>query len=117
MQVAATPRLTAVNAASRTAFKLRRMDHHPIDPPLVVKDIPRPRRLSSLTEARDYVDEALRRGRPPPWRELWHRLQAVKTDDEAADAIGALRELLELEELLVPPTVPIIEPDRSRCSG
>jgi hypothetical protein len=41
----------------------------------------------------------------------------VKTDDEAADAIGALRELLELEELLVPPTVPIIEPDRSRCSG
>ena len=36
------------------------MDDFRIDPPLVVKDTPRPRRLASLGEARAYVDAALR---------------------------------------------------------
>ena len=44
------------------------MDDFRIDPPLVVKDTPKPRRLASLGEARAYVDAALRLGRPPPWR-------------------------------------------------
>ncbi|MGA7487868.1 MAG: hypothetical protein WBW74_13145 [Xanthobacteraceae bacterium] len=88
------------------------MDDFPIDPPLVVKDTPKPRRLASLGEARVYVDEALRIGRPPPWRELHHRLRAVAAADDAIEAIGALRELLELEDLLVPPDLPLEHPGR-----
>jgi hypothetical protein len=87
------------------------MDDFRIDPPLVIKDTPKPRRLSSLAEARAFVDEALRLGRPPAWREIYYRLRAVTTADEAVEAIGALRELLELEELLVPPDLPLERPD------
>jgi hypothetical protein len=47
----------------------------------------------------------------PPWREMLLRLRTVTTPDEAIEAIGALRELLELEELLVPPEPPL---ERSR---
>jgi hypothetical protein len=79
------------------------MDDFPIDPPLVVKDTPRPRKLATLAEARAYVDEALRIGRPPAWRELWHRLKSAKTEDQAIEALGELVELLELEELLIAP--------------
>ena len=88
------------------------MDDFPIDPPLVVKDMPKPRRLVSLGEARAYVDAALRIGRPPAWRELHHRLRAVAAADDAIEAIGALRELLELEDLLVPPDLPLEHPGR-----
>jgi len=45
---------------------------------------------------------ALRLGRPAPWREVWHRLKTVASDDEAIEAIGDLRELLEEEDLLLP---------------
>jgi hypothetical protein len=79
------------------------MDDFPIDPPLVVKDAPMPRRLATLAQARAYVDEALRLGRPPPWRELWHRLKSLRTEDEAIEAIGEMRELLVLEHLLLEP--------------
>jgi hypothetical protein len=78
------------------------MDHFPITPPIVVKDTPTPRRLTTVEEACDYVDEAMRLGRPPPWRELWHRLTSLAGDDEAIEAIGDLRELLEEEDLLLP---------------
>jgi hypothetical protein len=83
------------------------MDNFRIDPPLVVKDSPKPRRLASLAQARAFIDDEMRLGRPPPWREMYHRLTAVRTEDEATEAIGALRELLELEELLVPPNLPL----------
>jgi hypothetical protein len=73
------------------------MDDFPIVPPLVVKDSPKPRRLATLVEARAYVDEALRIGRPAPWREVWHRLKSVTTEDEAIEAIGDMRELLASE--------------------
>ena len=89
------------------------MDDFRIDPPLVVKDTPKPRRLASLGEARAYVDAALRRGRPPPWREVYDRLRAVAAEDDAIEAIGDLRELLELEDLLVLPVLPLEQPDRS----
>jgi hypothetical protein len=77
------------------------MDDFPIVPPLIVKDTPKP--LTMLSEARAYVDAAMRLGRPAPWRELWHRLKAVTSDDEAIEAIGDMRELLADEDLLVPP--------------
>ncbi len=80
------------------------MDDFPIVPPLVIKDTPKPRRLTKLAEARDYVDEAMRIGHPEPWREVWHRLKAVTNEEDAIEAIGDLRELLEEEDLLLPST-------------
>lgn len=79
------------------------MDDFPIVPPLVVKDSPKPRRLTTLAQARDYVGEALRLHRPALWRELWHRLKAVTSEDEAIEAVGDMRELLASEDLLIPP--------------
>ena len=40
------------------------MNDFPIAPPIVVKDSPKPRRLATLAQARAYVDEAMRLGRP-----------------------------------------------------
>jgi hypothetical protein len=78
------------------------MDNFPIIPPVIVRDTPKPRRLTTLAEARDYVGAAMRLGRPAPWRELWHRLKTVASEDEAIEAIGDLRELLVEEDLLLP---------------
>ncbi len=82
------------------------MDDFQIEPPLVVKDSPKPRRLTTLAQARAYVGEAMRLGRPAPWRELWHRLKSVSSEDEAIEAIGDMRELLAEEDLLIPPGRP-----------
>lgn len=78
------------------------MKDFPIVPAILVKDTTKPRRLSKLSEARAYVDEAMRSGRPEPWREVWHRLRAVAAEDDAIEALGDLRELLEEEDLLLP---------------
>ena len=78
------------------------MDDFPIAPPIVIKDTPKPRRLTTLKDARDYVGEVMEIGRPAPWREVWHRLRAVTGEDEAIEAIGDLRELLGEEDLLLP---------------
>jgi hypothetical protein len=77
------------------------MDDFPIAPPIVVKDTPKPRRLVTLKDARDYVDAAMRLGRPEPWREVWRRLKAVTDEEDAIEAIGDLRELLADEDLLI----------------
>jgi hypothetical protein len=87
------------------------MDDFRIDPPLVIHDTPKPRRLASLADARAFVADAMRLGRPPPWREMYERLRAVRSEDDAVEAIGALRELLELEDLLVHPKL-AVEPQR-----
>jgi hypothetical protein len=71
-----------------------------IAPPLVVKDTPRPRRIKSLAEARAFVEEQMHVGRPPPWREMLVRLKSVSSEEDAIEAIGALRELLDDEDLL-----------------
>jgi hypothetical protein len=78
------------------------MEDFPIAPPLVIRDTPKPRRLTRLSEARDYVEEAMRIGRPEPWRELWHRLKSVATEEDAIEAFGDMRELLLDEDLLLP---------------
>jgi hypothetical protein len=78
------------------------MDDFPVTPPILVKDTPKPRRITTMSEARDYVDEAMRLGRPEPWREVWHRLKTVTGEDDAIEAIGDLRELLIEEDLLLP---------------
>ena len=78
------------------------MDDFPIVPPILIRDTPKPRRLTTIEEARDYVDQAMRIGRPAPWREVWHRLKTVASEEEAIEAIGDLRGLLEEEDLLLP---------------
>jgi len=78
------------------------MADFPIVPPLMIKDAPKPRRLATLEEAREYVREAMRLGRPAPWREVWHRLKTAVSEEEAIEAIGDLRELLLDEDLLLP---------------
>ena len=78
------------------------MDDFPITPPILIKDTPGARRLTTIEEAREYVGEAMRLGRPEPWREVWHRLKSVADEEAAIEAIGDLRELLEVEDLLLP---------------
>lgn len=78
------------------------MDDYRIEPVITIRDTPTPRRLSNLAGARAYVDEAMRLGRPEPWREVWHRLRSVSTEEDAIEAIGDLRELLAEEDLLLP---------------
>ena len=78
------------------------MDDFPIAPPLIIKDTPKPRRLTTLKQARDYVAEAMKIGHAEPWREVWHRLKSVADEEAAIEAIGDLRELLAEEDLLLP---------------
>ena len=68
----------------------------------MVKDTPKPRSLGSLAEAAASL-RRMRLGRPPPWRDIYQRLRAAGNEEDAIEVIGALRELLELEDLLVPP--------------
>jgi hypothetical protein len=84
------------------------MDDFKIDPPLVVSETPKPRRLATLADARDFVEAELRLGRPPAWREIYHRLKTVRSNNDAVEVIGGLRELLALEDLLIPPDLPLI---------
>ncbi len=72
----------------------------PIAPPIRVKDTPRERRLETLEDARSYVNDAFAARRTPPWRELHARLKQVTSEEQAIEAIGALRELLMIEGLL-----------------
>ncbi len=71
----------------------------PVAPPIFVKETPLNRKIATLTEARAYVDEMLHQRRLYKLREIKNRLDDVKTEDEAVEAIGALRELLALEGL------------------
>lgn len=82
------------------------IDDFPVVPVIEIKDTPKPRRLTTLKEARDYVDAAMRLGHREPWREVWHRLKTAASEEAAIEAIGDLRELLADENLLVPPHVP-----------
>ena len=64
-----------------------------------MKDLPK-RKLRSIAEARDFVEELLRQRRFVKFREMLRRLKTVETEEEAIEAAGALRELLALERLL-----------------
>jgi hypothetical protein len=44
----------------------------------------------------------MRIGRPEPWREVFRRLKAVTSEEDAIEAAGDLRELLAEEDLLLP---------------
>ena len=78
------------------------MEDFPISPPIVIREVPKPRRLKTIKEAREYIDEAMRIGRPEPWREVWHRFRAIASEEDAIEAAGDLRELLNEEDLLLP---------------
>jgi len=70
----------------------------PIVPPIVLHQ-PARRELTTLNEARALLDELLAERRFVKWREMLERLDAVKTEEDAIEAIGALRELLVMEHL------------------
>ena len=53
-----------------------------------------------------FVHEAMKIGRPSPWREVYHRLTTVTSEEDAEEAIGDLRELLDIEDLLIHPSLP-----------
>ena len=55
---------------------------------------------ASIAEARDFVEKLLRQRRFVKFRDMLRRLKTVKTEEEAIEAAGALRELLALEHLL-----------------
>jgi len=78
------------------------MDDFPAVPPILIKDTPKPRRLTTLKEARDYVGEAMHAGRRAIWREVFDRLKSATDEEAAIEAIGDLRELLADEDLLLP---------------
>ena len=70
----------------------------PIVPPITMKNAPE-RKLTTLNDARALVDELLAERRFMKWREMLERLDAVKTEEDAIEAIGALRELLVMEHM------------------
>jgi hypothetical protein len=72
----------------------------PITPPIRVKDSPRERRLASLEQARAFVDEALAMRRSAPWRQLQMLFNGATSEQEAIEAVVALRQLLMIEGLL-----------------
>jgi hypothetical protein len=39
---------------------------------------------------------------------MYERIRAVRSEEEAIEVIGALRELLEFEDLLVPAKLPLV---------
>ena len=71
----------------------------PVAPPIVVKDTPRNRKITMLSEARVFVDEMLQQRRLTTLRDIKARLDGVKDLETAIEAIGALRELLAAEGL------------------
>ena len=74
----------------------------PVAPPIVVKDTPRHRELTTLNEARSFVDEMLHERRLSTLREIKERLDGARTEEDTIEAIGSLRELLALEDLTEP---------------
>jgi hypothetical protein len=72
----------------------------PVVPEIDVKDTPKKRRVRSLAEARTLVEDFLRARRTAPWREVLKRIEDANTEEDAIEAIGALRELLALEDLI-----------------
>lgn len=74
------------------------MTDFPIEPELTVRDGPR---LHSIGEALAFARQ-MRDERSFVWKDVVHRLEAVKTEEDALEATGALREVLEVEDLLIP---------------
>ncbi len=76
------------------------MLNFPVAPPIVVKDTPHSHKLTTLNEARSFVDQMLHQRRLYKLREIKARLDNTKTPEDAIEAIGALRELLAYEDML-----------------
>ena len=72
----------------------------PVVPPIFIKDTPHKRKVTTIVEARKFVNEMLHQRRLYKLREVKARLDGAKTPEDAIEAIGALRELLADENLL-----------------
>ena len=73
----------------------------PVAPPIFVKDTPHKRKIATLNEARAFVDEMLHERRLTTLRDIKVQLDGAKTEEDAVEAIGSLRELLIDEDLIV----------------
>jgi len=71
----------------------------PVAPPIFVKDTPHKRKIATLNEARAFVDEMLHQRRLTTLRDIKARLDGAKSEEDAIEAIGSLRELLADEDL------------------
>ena len=86
------------------------MADFPIEPELAVRDGPR---LRSIGQATEFVRSMVDARSFNPWKDLLRRLEAVRTQEEALEAAGALREMLELEHMLAPQK----DPEHARMQG
>jgi hypothetical protein len=76
------------------------MSDFPIEPELHVR-VGRGRTLRSIDEATEFARDLARERNSREWDGVLHRLEAVRTPQDARDAANALRALLEAEDLLV----------------
>src|SRR5438093_1359783 len=86
------------------------MSDFPLEPELAVRDGPR---LRSIGEATAFVRAMVDARSFNPWKDLLRRLEAVRSEEEALEAAGALREILELEHMLAPRK----DPEHARMQG
>jgi hypothetical protein len=68
----------------------------PVVPPIFVKDTPHKRKIATLNEAHTQM---LHVRRLSTLREIKTQLDGAKTEEDAIEAIGSLRELLADEDL------------------
>ena len=105
------PRLVLDRGAADVGARARRFVARGLHEPLVDDDERRDGTHAEAPavfhhEARAFVDESMHIGRPEPWRDIQHRLRKVASEEDADETVGALRELLELEDLLFAPNTP-----------
>ena len=70
-----------------------------IEPEILVRDGPR---LHSIAEAVEFARQMVDQRSFDVWKDTLRRLEAVNTEEDAIEAAGALREVLETEDLLMP---------------
>jgi uncharacterized alpha-E superfamily protein len=75
------------------------MTDFPIEPEMTVRD---GSRLRSIAEALAFARRMRDQRSFDLWKDTVRRLEAVKREEDAIEAAGALREVLEVEDLLVP---------------
>lgn len=73
-------------------------DFH-IEPELVVRD---GRRLTRISEAVTFARQMVKQRSMDLWKDTLRRLEAVNSEEDALEAAGALAEVLEVEDLLMP---------------
>jgi hypothetical protein len=77
----------------------RAMAEFSIKPPLPIRDRPG-LVLTSTDQATEFAREMAKARNSPRWDGVLFRLEAARTEEEARDAVNALRAMLEQEHLV-----------------